>query len=131
MYKSDGCLHEQLRHEPCHHLLLRNRLLNTRGSDGYTKNPDGIILQWGSVPLYSTRVSKTKTGYFPMTFPSSCYSVSVTAYGPNSTSGDKDDWYLHVTSFSRSSVTVVVASPSSDKFVDTSNAYFYYLAIGM
>lgn len=112
-------------------LVYTSDFHTSRGSDGYTTNPSGIIFQWGFVPLYSTRVSKTKTGYFPMTFPSSCYNVSVTAYGPNSTSGDKDDWYLHVTSFSRSSVTVVVASPSSDKFVDTSNAYFYYLAIGM
>lgn len=100
------------------------------GADGYTKNPSGIIFQWGYVSLSSVKVSKTKTCYFPITFPSSCYNISVTEYGPDSVYSNKDDWYLHVTSFSRSSFTVVVASATKDEFVDTRNAYCYYFAVG-
>lgn len=100
------------------------------GSDGYVELPNGIIIQWGYFSLYSAKVSQTKSAYFPRTFPSSCYNLSVTEYGPDSIHADKDDWYLHVTNVSRSGFTVVVASPASDRYVDTSSARCYYMAIG-
>lgn len=100
------------------------------GSDGYVELPNGIIIQWGRISLYSAKVSQTRTGYFERSFPSSCYNVTVTPYSPDSIHKNKDDWTLHITSVSRSSVTVVVASATTDEFVDTSSAYCYYMAIG-
>lgn len=100
------------------------------GADGYVELPNGIIIQWGYIPLYSMRMSQSKSAYFSRTFPTSCYNVSLTEYGPDSGSDGKDDWYFHVKDFSRSGFSFILASGSNDRFIDTSNARCYYMAIG-
>lgn len=100
------------------------------GSDGYVELPNGIIIQWGYIPLYSMKMSQSKSAYFSRTFPSTCYNVSLTEYGPDSGADNKDDWYFHLKDFSRSGFSFILASGSNDKFIDTSSARCYYMAIG-
>lgn len=100
------------------------------GADGYVELPNGIIIQWGYISLSSMKMSQTKSAYFPRTFPTSCYNLSVTEYGPDSESDGKDDWYFHVKDFSRSGFSFILASGSNDRFIDTSSARCYYMAIG-
>lgn len=50
----------------------------SKNSNGYTKLPNGLILQWG---MGTTGSSGAITVTFPITFPNYCFSLSAIAYG--------------------------------------------------
>lgn len=53
---------------------------NSKGGNGYTKLPNGIILQWGRVTG-----AGTITATFPIAFPNDCINITATiAYYANS-----------------------------------------------
>lgn len=90
---------------------LGSSLANT----GYYKLPGGLIVQWGFGLMAS---STTTTFTFPLTFPTSCFSVVVS----NRENSAYTRGAIHVTNYSSSSVTVYSA--------DTSGHYCHYIAIG-
>lgn len=90
---------------------LGSSLANT----GYYKLPGGLIVQWGFGLMAS---STTTTFTFPLTFPTSCFSVVVS----NRENSAYTRSAIHVTNYSSSSVTVYSA--------DTSGHYCHYIAIG-
>ena len=71
-----------------------------RSSNGYTKLPNGLILQWGQTPVFGT------SGYtvlFPISFPNSTLTISVTPYTKNAfyseaecKVGTKDEYAFNV-----------------------------------
>ena len=60
-------------------LGLRQAMSNSKGSNGYTKLSNGIIIQWGTGALVSNSGSKdTPRLYFPISFPNAVLSVVLT-----------------------------------------------------
>ncbi len=94
-------------------------------SSGYTKLPNGLYFQWGSV-------SRSSMGYstvsLPISFSSGAYQViaSIQSGGPDN--GDEQDEYIYAAPASASTVAVYVNNGSGDQDMTTVTISFF--AIG-
>lgn len=56
---------------------LKTDFENYKDTDGYTKLPNGLIIQWGKVGKYPPNATKIKEILnFPITFPNQCLSIA-------------------------------------------------------
>lgn len=92
------------------------------GTNGYTKLPNGFIMQWGQVPYGSGEGSSYVT--FPISFPSGCLSLTATIV--NSTYDNENDFWYQIIYLSSSGATLYRNSSDGDG----RSVYGYYIAIG-
>jgi hypothetical protein len=86
------------------------------GTSGYTRLPNGLLLQWGSVTANSTSGTIT----FPLTFAAAPYSVSIT---PQSTGGTNTAIGHAVTAATTTTATV--------RSTNATSYTYYYWALGV
>lgn len=92
---------------------------NTQAANGSVQLPNGTIMQWGTA---TTSGSGSVAITFPQTFPTGCYSVTVTG---KATSGQT--WCFITNTPSATGVTVYCNNSSTAAAV---SAPFYWVAIG-
>jgi hypothetical protein len=73
--------------------------VNSLTTNGYSKLPSGLIIQWGVTPA-STASARTLT--FPIAFTTGCFNVVATATNPTAGNGSGFDYFAQVVSFTAS-----------------------------
>jgi len=89
-------------------------------STGWSKQPSGLIIQWGYIGFGST---SGQTIYFPITFPVGCWSLTANAYSGNS--GQTD--VVEVTNLTTVYANVVLANAT---YGTIEPGYCWWIAIG-
>ena len=57
---------------------LQQAFANTKNENGYTKLPNGIVLQWGKHAVFEeTKAIATYAAVFPISFPNACLNISL------------------------------------------------------
>ena len=96
---------------------------SNKATNGYTKLPNGLIIQWGYISMSSSQGSNgMKTVYFPLTFPNALYLLII---GPPESTDAVSSGYVYYSEYSDKS--------SFDfEYEDAYGAYVYHkwLAIG-
>jgi len=59
--------------------MFADEFLTSKAGTGWQKLPSGLIIQWG----FSAPTGSVSSISFPIAFPTACYSVSATIYGPS------------------------------------------------
>jgi hypothetical protein len=103
-------------------LLKLTDFTQSKSSSGYTKLPNGILIQWGSVPATTSETTSSVT--FPLVFTGGVYSVTATSI--NSGLSSENDYWLQVASLSTSGASFY--HNSSDGGSESSPGY--YIAVG-
>ena len=93
----------------------------SKTANGYTKLPNGMIMQWGSSASIGAAASTVVT--FPIAFPTACLNVQATASQDSATA---DTWAV-VMSFTQTTTTVARAMPGGGL---SYTGPIYWLAIG-
>lgn len=92
------------------------------GTNGYTKLPNGFIIQWGMVPYGSGEGSTYLS--FPIAFPSTCLALNATII--NSSASNENDFWYQIVSLTNS--YAYLYRNSSDG--DSRSVNGYFMAIG-
>lgn len=72
-------------------------------TNGWTKLPNGLIMQWGVFDAPSLQSSKTTT--FPIPFPNNTFNVVATITNPNELGDDFRDYWVQLVSFTTTTAT--------------------------
>lgn len=99
-----------------------NQFSQVKSPSGYTVLPNGVIVQWGTVPSGAGEGSTSVT--FPVAFPTAC--VSLTASIINPSSDNENDFWYQVISLNTTFATLYRNSSDGD----SRSVSGYYMAIG-
>ena len=105
--------------------LFLDEFVFNKNTNGYTKLPNGLILQWG---LFASGIPAISTYYdvfFPISYPNACFNVSLTASGRDS-NGNARSISTRVNSLKNNSVQLRLRANESD----LSDSSIYWIAIG-
>lgn len=85
---------------------------NLKATNGYTKLPNGLIMQW--ILTNSTADGVQVTITFPIPFPNQCLNINITKNGPSNYTGSGDD---RVTSFTNTDFLFSAGTVAGQNFI--------------
>jgi hypothetical protein len=98
--------------------------VNSIASNGYSKLPSGLIIQWG-VTSASTAAARNVT--FPLAFPTACLNLTGTATNPTAGNSSNYDYFAQVVSFTASAAVFQMQIAGAGSI---QSSQIYWFAIG-